>query len=894
MRRSNREQCTVKGCPLYKTQWTTKYGGDPNSKVVFVGDSPGKGEQKLNKPLVTSRESGINVDTAGDMAIECAKKAHFDFSTVLLANAARCLVSEESWSKKELNEIVRCCREEHLNRLLRAKKPKIIVVSGKRALLSILKMSGTMKNNYNKWFHSKEYNAWVLVCYHPAAILRNRNLAGRLVNAFRQLKSAIANNYTPRTVAGGKYEEVDNLQDMIDAKLPVGIDTEGQGLDWTDPNYIMLSAQLSNTPGTGKVLRFYEECEEGEHDMQIEWPRIKMEPMKSKPDKTKKVTHHEDVFVRKCDGFESKLDDLASLLRDKKIKKYMMNGNFDVHVFDTTFKRERGKVVPINNYAMDVQAAAHLFNEIEFTMASLSDLQREFAEDKADYNRKFELKYHKGDMLAVPTPDMVMYGGADADITLQVANGLKAKLLKDKKLLRYFVKFVTPALHSLSRLETEGSWIDPEALPRVMKQVHLLMMEHQYKAIKATLPRCKKVYEVPDHVKKNNAKKKKDGIVLTRADLVRDILFSKAGFSIKPVTFTKSKAPSIDKNVRKELLDSRIPDNAREFLLNYTEFSEYHTLYSRYLRGFEKNIKQDGRIHSQLSLTIAVTGRVASSKPNVMNSPKRSDKAKFVRQLISAPPGWLLYAVDESQSELRWLAHVAKEVAMQKVFRDASLDIHTETAKGMIAGRWKDLNPKQQKKARRDAKVVNFGLIFGMSINGLIIYAKQEYDVILSRGQAMAWFDAFFGKYRRIKPFHAETIRSCKRNGYVDSPLGRRRHLPEINSPNEWEVHEAERQAINHPVQGPSSDTVLIALNEMEATDTFHPDYCRESLFIHDELVFELKDCSRLEDYVKMINYHMENPPLERDFGIKLSVPLKAEGNLGKNLNEMKEFTVSA
>jgi uracil-DNA glycosylase family 4 len=869
-----------------------KYGGNKKSKIIFVGEGPGKGELKLNKPFVRSKESGIKVKTAGDMVRECASEGGVKFDSLIHANATRCLLVEGELTTKEQNAAVKLCRENHLERLIKAVKPKIIVVSGARAMKSVLKSSGTMKSNYNKWFRSTKYNAWVLVCYHPAAILRNLNLRGTLVDAFIQLRDAVENNYVPQVVARGKYEEVNSIRDLIKAGKPVAIDTEGQGLDWTSPDYIMICAQFSNKAGSGKVLRFYEECALDKADIKIKWPRISMVPLKSKPDKMKKVTETVEIGVRKCKGFDRKIKELGELLKSKKIKKFMMNGNFDIHVFDTLFIRETGSAPIVNNYVMDVQAAAHLFNEIEFSMASLSSLQRRFAKDQADYNRRFELKYGKSDMLSVPVKDLVKYGGADADITFQVAQGIREQLRSDRILLRYFVKFVMPALDSLRALETEGSWIDPEGLPKVTEEVHRLMMEHQYKAIKAVLPRCQNVFRNPDHKKKNDAKKKKDGIVLTRDDLVRDIIFSPAGFGIRPLKTTKAGAPSIDKHVRSELLDGKLPAAARQFLLEYTEFSEYHTLHSRYLRGFAKHIKHDGRIHTNLSLTIAVTGRVSSSKPNVMNNPKRSEKAKFVRQLIAAPPGWLLYAVDESQSELRWLAHVAKEKAMQKVFRNASLDIHTETAKGMIAGKWEDLSAKQQKVARRNAKVVNFGLIFGMSVAGLIIYAKQEYGVTLSREQAQAWFDAFFGTYRRIRSYHKETIAFCKSNGYVESPLGRRRHLPEINSDTDWERMEAERQAINHPIQNPSSDTVIIALSEMKRKGTFHPDYCKPSLFIHDELVFELKDCSRLEDYVKKINYEMENPPLKRDFGFNLSVPLKAEGNLGKNLDSMEEFKV--
>jgi len=627
MRRNDREGCTAKECPMYKTQWTVKYGGNVKSKVVFVGEGPGKGELKLNRPFVPSRESGIRVDTAGDMIRQCTSKAKFKFGTLVLANATRCFVNEAEWTQKEVNAVVNTCREYHLDRFLKAVKPKIIVAAGKRAMQSVLGVAGNMKTNYNKWFRSKEYSAWVLVCYHPAYILRRRNLMGSLVNTFQILNEAIENNYIPHVSARGKYEEIQSLDGFMRSKLPVAIDTEGQGLDWANPGYIMLSAQFSHRVGTGRVLRFYEECEEKKADMTIQWPRITKVPLKSKPDKFKNVTAEVPVHIRQCEGFNRKLHELAKLLKSKTIKKYMMNGNFDVHVLDNLFMANWGKRVTINNYAMDVQVAAHLINEEAYSMASLTDLQREFAEDKADYNRRFEMHFNKGDMLAVPTPELIKYGGADADITLQIAEGLKEIIRKDRTILRYLVKFVMPTLKSLSVLETEGSWIDPEQLPKVMEQVHHLMLQHQYKAVKAALATCEMVFKNKDHEKKNEAKKEEGWHILTRADLVRDLLFSKAGFSFKPLTLTKSKKPSIDKHVRAELLDSKIPGDAREFLVNYTEFSEYHTLWSRYLRGFEKNIKEDGRIHSSLSLTIAVTGRVSSSKPNVMNSPKRSEKA---------------------------------------------------------------------------------------------------------------------------------------------------------------------------------------------------------------------------------------------------------------------------
>jgi len=141
----------------------------------------------------------------------------------------------------------------------------------------------------------------------------------------------------------------------------------------------------------------------------------------------------------------------------------------------------------------------------------------------------------------------------------------------------------------------------------------------------------------------------------------------------------------------------------------------------------------------------------------------------------------------------------------------------------------------------------------------------------------------------RLPIYHKRMIEFCREFGYVESPLGRRRHLPEINAQNKMIRREAERMAVNQPIQSPSSDVVLMAGNEIIDKD-IDPEEFKMVMFIHDELVFQVKDNSKVEDYARLVKYEMENPQLERDFGFKMRVPLRAGVKVGKNAAEMKEL----
>jgi DNA polymerase I len=198
--------------------------------------------------------------------------------------------------------------------------------------------------------------------------------------------------------------------------------------------------------------------------------------------------------------------------------------------------------------------------------------------------------------------------------------------------------------------------------------------------------------------------------------------------------------------------------------------------------------------------------------------------------------------------------------------------------------------PDELKKNRQTSKACNFGLIYLISPMGFVRHAKIGYGVTISEKTAISWMDLFFGKYAGIRRYHSQTIAFCKEHGYVESPFGRRRRLPDIHSPDRGVQGEATRQAVNHPVQSASSDVSLLTMIELRRTKVLDK---RVKLrgFIHDELIFSLpRDKKLLRDTARTIYEVMVNPPLERDFGIKMLVPLESDMKIGLNMGDTKEY----
>jgi len=863
-------KCLVDECPL-KGKRVVPYAGNRRGKLVFFGESPGNKEVLNGVPF-------YHQAPAGKMARDLVAQAGLEWRDIFLMNSARCMIAKDELSTKDIAKTLAACRV-HVVAALKQLKPKIIIAAGDFALRQLLRRSG-IKKARGTLYWSEEFECWVMPTYHPAYVCRTPANAKLVIEDLKMVASVLKNGGNPmESKAEKKYIETQSILALLDkaedVEFTIGIDSETQGIDWMDPNFLLISYSISFKPLTGINVTLFEECGPNEAEFSITWPR-------PDPESKKREKVPTDVFLRRAQNFEQKLDELEALLTSKRIKKYLTT-DMEFHAFRWLFRRFRDKVVKIERVVMDIQAAANLIDENIYQLADLGTMQKMFTDDKVDYKREFESRYDKADMLNVaymhPTA-FRQYACQDADTTRQVGLSMKEYFAGHPKLLNYLVRFTMPTLDTLSMMEETGACINLEELPKVKNDVFRLLAEEEQKATRL----------LPAPIRERHDGK----LSLTRDALIRDALFDEDGFGFDVIKRTKTKEPSCDKEVRALLLDRPIRKKAREFILSYNQWSEYQTLYTRYLKGFEKHVKHDGRIHTSYSLATTVTGRTATSSPNMQNNPKRSKSAHLIRRLICAPPGYVLLAIDQGQAELRWAAHLSGDPEMIRIFKSGGLDIHTETAKSLYPGRWEELDEKGISTQRRNAKAVNFGLLYLMGLEGFIKYAKIEYGIDLGREQGQTWIDIFFSKYKMLPVYHRKMIEFGRRNGFVESVLGRRRRLPNLHSEDRVLKNEAERMAVNHPIQEPSSSTCLLAANEMREQQVLsNLDEIRLSLFVHDELIFEVRE-DKVDEYAPIIKWHMENPPLERDFGVKLKVPLVAEPKVGPNMAEMKALDLTA
>ena len=303
-----------------------------------------------------------------------------------------------------------------------------------------------------------------------------------------------------------------------------------------------------------------------------------------------------------------------------------------------------------------------------------------------------------------------------------------------------------------------------------------------------------------------------------------------------------------------------------DLVLQYRQLAKLKSTYVDTLPGLVN--ATTGRIHTVFSQTSAATGRLASSEPNLQNLPIRTELGRTIRAAVVAPRGWTLLSADYSQIDLRALAHLSQDQALKTAFLNDE-DIHTATASRVFGVEPQDVTPDM----RRAAKVVNFGVIYGMSDYGL----EQATD--LSRAEAGRFIKAYFEQYPGVQRWLEHTKISAQEKLYVTTLLGRRRYVPEIRSSNRQVREAAERMAINAPVQGTSADIIKVAMIRIHAEMRRREMQSRMLLQIHDELLFESPgdELAPLSALVR---------ELMRD-AIRLAVPLKVDLKAGPNWAEM-------
>ena len=427
------------------------------------------------------------------------------------------------------------------------------------------------------------------------------------------------------------------------------------------------------------------------------------------------------------------------------------------------------------------------------------------------------------------------YAAEDADITLQLHQAFTPQLSTEEKLTFIYRHIEMPSMEVLFTIERNGVLIDNAMLNRQSNEIgtKLVALENQ-------------AYELAGQPFNLGSPKQ-----------LQEILFGKLG--IKPTKKTPSGAPSTDEDVLQELaLDHPLP----KVLLEYRGLAK---LKSTYTDKLPKMINaQTGRVHTSYNQAVAITGRLASSDPNLQNIPVRTAEGRRIREAFIAPAGSHIVSADYSQIELRIMAHLSQDAGMLSAFANNE-DIHRATA-AEIFGVERDAVDNEQ---RRYAKVINFGLIYGMSAFGL------AQNLNIERSAAASYIERYFARYPGVREYMQTTREIAKQQGYVETYFGRRLWVPEISSPNGIRRAGAERAAINAPMQGTAADLIKLA---MIAVDK----WLRESnlqtkliMQVHDELVLEVPD-NELELIKTTLPQLMQNVA-------KLDVPLLAEVGVGSN-----------
>jgi DNA polymerase-1 len=427
------------------------------------------------------------------------------------------------------------------------------------------------------------------------------------------------------------------------------------------------------------------------------------------------------------------------------------------------------------------------------------------------------------------------YAAEDADITLQLHQALYPQIAADAKLDFIYSQIEMPSSNALFTIERNGVLIDRDMLNIQSNEIgmKLIALENQ-------------AYELAGQP-----------FNLASPKQLQEILFGKLG--IKPLKKTPSGTPSTDEDVLQELaLDYPLP----KVLLEYRGLAKLKSTYTDKLPRMIN--PHTGRVHTRYNQAVAITGRLASSDPNLQNIPVRSAEGRRIREAFIAPAGCVIISADYSQIELRIMAHLSQDEGLLKAFA-AGEDIHRATAAEIFGVEHATVDNEQ----RRYAKVINFGLIYGMSAFGL------AQNLNIERSAAQSYIERYFARYPGVREYMNNTRDAAKSKGYVETYFGRRLWVPEINSSNGLRRAGAERAAINAPMQGTAADLIKLAM--IAVANWIKAENLQSKLImqVHDELVLEVPE-SELE-LVKI------TLPQLMQHVAKLDVPLLAEVGVGKN-----------
>lgn len=521
---------------------------------------------------------------------------------------------------------------------------------------------------------------------------------------------------------------------------------------------------------------------------------------------------------------------LKPLLEDKAILKIGHNIKFDMH-FLSQIIGDESDIQPYDDtavisYCLDSLEHGHGMDELAKIFLDYDTIKYEDVCGSGKNKISFD---------QVELVKALDYAAEDADITLRLYNILKPRLIKEKKLSLY-ENIDRPLVAILQNMEREGIMVDAKSLMALDEDFSNRMRRLE-----------NEIYALAGQ-EFNLASPKQIG----------DVLFVKMGIKGKK---TATGAFQTGADVLEDL--------AAEYELpkKILEWRGFQKLKSTYTSALLEEADSNARVHTTFAQTVVNTGRLASSNPNLQNIPIRTEEGKKIRAAFTAQKGYKIISADYSQVELRLLAAVADVKALKEAFRN-EVDIHALTASRVFHIPLDKIDSNK----RRDAKAINFGIVYGISQYGL---ARQ---LGISNEEAKNYIDSYFAAMPEIKKYMADTIEFAHKNGYVLTPYGRKCFVGSINDQNKRLVSFAERAAINAPIQGGASDIIKMAMKKVDFALKEGGFETKMLLQVHDELVFEAPE-NEVEAVQQVIKNAMEGV-------VKFDIPFIAEVGLGENWSE--------
>jgi DNA polymerase-1 len=799
---------------------------------MIIGEAPGFREDEINKPF--QGKSGKLLD-------QYLSEAGIKREEVYITNVCKCRPpNNRTPNKTEIKACVPYLWEE-----MRRVRPKYIMLLGGTALSGVLGLSGV--KDHRGWIEAEGIS--VMVTYHPSAILRNPSTGVSFKSDVTKFAEKVhgktsQENDIPFLFCRTKKDLRDYFETLENAK------EHSYDLETIPNTNIVLCQASSILTYDGEVKNFFIPLAHPESPFKKSWKKL----MK--------------MIGKYLEWGEYRICTIAQ------------NGKFDD-------KQYRAVTNCNPHLSFDTMLASHLLDENNpHDLGYLTQTYCNAPPYKEEVNSK-DLVHEKLNKVAI-------YNVGDAYWTLKLKHVLEKKLKDDGRLWDIFRRITMPAARAFEKAEVRGMTVDKMQLARMSTVALDTMWEKQQEMAKClpegyeleTCENCRRrdvqpgsrtqVCPYPDSIRAGYVCKKymKPKDVKTfnfnSPQQMSWMLFEH--LKIEPVEYNDSGSPSTAEG---SLVYMNHP--IIDILLKYREWQK---IWTTYLRPWSEGADEDNRIYPSAKLHGTVTGRLSYSKPNPQTVPRNGD----IRSIMCSSPGYKFVEADYSQIELRVAAHMANESTMIRIYQTGG-DIHKETACLISGKRPEDVTKDERKKA----KAVNFGFLYGMGWRKFVGYAKEKYGVDFTEKEAKEIRKNYFRKFSKLQPWHERQKMIVQKLGYVRSPLGRKRRLPEVFSPEEGIRAEAERQSINSPVQAIPPDLTLLTLGLMDKMPGMW-DECYALAQVHDALLFEVRE-DVVDKWCGIIKHTMENLPLKKYFNVDFLVPIVVEVSVGTAWGKGEEWT---